>query len=200
MENNISYNSSISQEQSDIFLIETENYWDLLTPSSGYTENKRLKYPIVSLSSKEIYIREKFAKEYITQIISFSGKLIDASKSFFKELNPTLVFVKVNEVLGSLIALEPSSLTTDLTEDRSVFFKTSINGYNIYLELFFFTTSETLDSEAILNIYKDKLNIYAFGGEVFECIEKIKQEVILSHQTYLYENELSDTPYSKQIL
>ena len=93
-------------------------------------------------------------------------------------------------MLDYIIPLEPSFLSFDFTKDSSVFFKAVINDYNIYLELFFDT--ENSDLEAILNLYKDKVNIFAFGGEIFECFENIKK-FVLSDTIYQCENELSDS-------
>ena len=193
---NLLYNSNFIQKEKDIFLLGNILHDDLLTPSSGSNEDRSIIYLQVKPSSNVSYKQEKLAKDFIRHFINFIKKWEEVDDTIFKDIDLISVSDKINEVLGNLILLNPSFLTFDLTEDKSAFFKASINGYNIYMELFFFSGSESPDLETILNIYKEKSNIYAFGGEVWECIEKIKK-VVLSNSINVCENELSETSYTQ---
>ena len=110
--------------------------------------------------------------------------------NLFKDSDVLLISSSIKEVLDSIIPLQPSFLSFDFTEDSSVFFKAVLNDFNIYLELFF--DSDNSEVEAILNIYKEKVNIFAFGGEIIDCFEKIKRNT-LPNTIYQCENELSDS-------
>ena len=66
------------------------------------------------------------------------------------------------------------------TNDNSVYYKLEINGYSIYIEIFF--VNEDRDdledgTETILNIFKDKENKFAYGGTTKECLEHICSQI-----------------------
>jgi hypothetical protein len=186
----------LSLYNSNYFIKENENfppnidvstfYW---TPSSGTTESSNvLIYPVDPCLHVR-YKQEEFSKDFIKYFRVFLHKWSEKG-DLFKESDVLLISSSIKEVLDCIIPLQPSFLTFDFTEESSVFFKAVINDFNIYLELFF--DSDNSELEAILNIYKDKVNIFAFGGEIFECFEKIKRYT-LPNAIYQCENELSDS-------
>jgi hypothetical protein len=186
----------LSLYNSNYFIKENENflpnidvsvfYW---TPSSGNTENSNVLFYPVDTCLNVRYKQEEFSKDFIKYFRVFLHKWSEKG-NLFKESDVLLISSSIKEVLDSIIPLHPSFLSFDFTEESSVFFKAVINDYNIYLELFF--DSDNSGSEAILNIYKEKVNIFAFGGEIFECFEEIKKRT-LPTTIYQCENELSDS-------
>lgn len=183
------YNSNYFIKGNEVFTFSSDPLITIWTPSTGAPENNRgIIYPIDPLVCVR-YKQEEFTKDFIRHFKGFLTQWEEQSH-FFKGIDVFLVTNAIKEVLELIIPLEPSFFSFELTEDRSIFFKVGINNYNIYLELYF--APETSEFEAIMNIYKDKVNIYAFGGEIFECVEKIKK-VALVNSTYLCENELSDS-------
>jgi len=183
------YNSNFFIRGNEIFTFSNNPLITFWTPSSGSPENNPgIIYPI-DPSVCVRYKQEEFTRDFIRLFQGFLTKWEEQSH-FFKGVDFFLVTNAIKEVLELIIPLEPSFFSFELTEDRTAFFKIVINNFNIYLELYF--VPESSEFEAIMNIYKDKLNIYAFGGEILECIEKIKN-VALINSTYLCENELSDS-------
>lgn len=186
----------LSLYNSNYFIKENENflpnidvsafYW---TPSSGNTENSNVLFYPVDTCLNVRYKQEEFSKDFIKYFRVFLHKWSEKG-NLFKESDVLLISSSIKEVLDSIIPLHPSFLSFDFTEESSVFFKAVINEYNIYLELFF--DSDNSGLEAILNIYKEKVNIFAFGGEIFECFEEIKKHT-LPNSIYQCENELSDS-------
>lgn len=183
------YNSNYFIKENENFLPNIDAsafYW---TASSGATENRNVRFYPVKTCLNVRYKEEEYSKEFIKYFRVFIQKWSERG-NLFKESDIVLVSSSIKEVLDSIIPLQPSFLSFDFTEESSVFFKAVINDFNIYIELFF--DSDNSGLEAILNIYKEKVNIFAFGGEIFECFEKIKRQ-ILPNPIYQCENELSDS-------
>jgi hypothetical protein len=183
------YNSNYFIKENENFLPNIDAsafYW---TASSGASENRNLRFYPAKTCLNVRYKEEEFSKDFIKYFTVFLHKWSEKG-NFFKDSDVLLISSSIKEVLDSIIPLQPSFLSFDFTEDSSVFFKAILNDFNIYLELFF--DSDNSEVEAILNIYKEKVNIFAFGGEISECFEKIKRHT-LPISIYQCENELSDS-------
>ena len=87
-----------------------------------------------------------------------------------------LILKHINEVSKWLITKNISSVNCGWTDDNSVYYQLEVNDFTIYIEIFF--VNEDRDeledgTETILNIFKDKNNIFAYGGTTKDCLERI---------------------------
>jgi len=183
------YNSNYFWGRTELFHPNDDilhKYW---TKSTGVSEKENGLFNLIETFVCVKYKQEEYSKDFIRHFRSYLQKW-ENKPDAFKETDKYFVTGGIKEILDYIIPLEPTLFTFDLTEDRSIFFKIYINQFNIYLELFL--EPDTSEFEAILNIYQDKVNIYAFGGEISAAIDKIK-EIALSNSISHCDNELSET-------
>lgn len=80
---------------------------------------------------------------------------------------------KTKQIEGILLTFNPKYITYDLTGDSSIFFQTSINDKNIYLEIFI-DHDPTDNIEAVIIIYQNKKCILLDGGTIESAFSHIK--------------------------
>ena len=114
-------------------------------------------------------------REYIKLYSEFLDKW-DSSQPHFPGFSKAMVFENLKKVIDQLVALSPRYVTFDLTEDCSIFFQSSVNNKNIYLELFFTEDTEDL-VEAIINIYEGGKCTLAYGGSIKSAFSEINSIV-----------------------
>jgi hypothetical protein len=135
---------------------------------------------IVPNSTDDPYLEKHFTenknRSYIKLNIEFCQKW-NVFESHFKNFSKDFVFEKIKEVINSFLSLNPDYITFDLTEDCSVFFQASVNGFNVYYELFFVGDLRE-QVEAVINVYNEGNCIFAFGGSIYEAFQKLKLRVV----------------------
>ncbi len=132
----------------------------------------------ISAPTMSRYFLEKKNRKYIELNSEFLSKW-EQYQNYFSGFSKSFIFEKIKEVIDSLLTLNPSYVTFELTNDCSVFFQSLVNGFNIYFELYF-TTDLKDGVEAITNIYKDSRNIFAYGGSIEMVFSQINSKVCKS--------------------
>lgn len=115
---------------------------------------------------------EKRSRRYLEYVTEFE-KLAAGKTHLIETLNRDLVWESFKTVIDQLLASKPQFISFDLTEDNSIFFKSVVKDYNIYLEVFF--DEDEARSEAVLNVYKDGKVTLAYGGELNATLKKITE-------------------------
>jgi hypothetical protein len=116
-------------------------------------------------------LRENKNRKYIKLYSEFIEKW-DTKQMYFSDFPQLFISEKIKEVFDQILSLNPAYVTFDLTEDCSVFFQSLVNGFNLYIELYF-TTDMKDGVEAITNIYYEGNNIFAYGGSIETVFSKI---------------------------
>ena len=151
---------------------------------TGYFEN----YPVCiviynpetnniesSLPTLSRFLSEKKNRKYMAYYSDFLNKW-KQHQFHFRNYSQAFVFEKIKEVIDTFLTMNPSYITFELTKDCSVFFQSMVNGFNIYLELYF--TNDLKDGvEAITNIYQDGRSIFAYGGSIEVVFSKIISKI-----------------------
>lgn len=78
-----------------------------------------------------------------------------------------------NQIGRRLLTFNPEYISHDMTGDSSIFFQTSINDKNIYLEIFI-DHDPTDNIEAVIIIYQNKKCILLDGGTIESAFSHIK--------------------------
>lgn len=113
-------------------------------------------------------------------------------------VNPIELMHYFSKASAGLMIFDPNEVNVRLTASKSIFFKSSIGVYNVYLEVFFDETNGKY-TESAVNVYKDKALHLASSSQ---SIQKILDELdeVLSFPGSYYSNiieeqyELSGTP------
>ena len=141
--------------------------------------------------------KERKQKNYIKLINEFL-KEWDIKKDSFSDFNKFFIYKNIQDVLSKLSVLNPQYTTFELTQDSSVFFQSNVNGYNIYIELYFSKEIEG-QIEAISNLYKDGKSVFAYGGSIQEVIFYIAKRisnVLFEFQPTEYSYGLSESTFT----
>lgn len=146
------------------------------------TENrlvvKTIKLPMVSYSYPSINLinMEDIERRYIHTFNDFKKKL-SLNKEKLQEFPVNFIVSTFRSVYLKLINADLKNIIFNITNDSSVFFKSSHPEGNIFIELFF--DNEIPDGyELMVNIHKDNgLNI-SFGGSAEKVVDKLKNELV----------------------
>jgi len=87
-----------------------------------------------------------------------------------------IILEQINEVSKFCVGKNISYIKFDYTKDYSILTQIGINGYNIYLEIFFDVKSDTVE-DVCVNVYKDKKCKFAYGGTMKDCLKRITDEI-----------------------
>lgn len=151
----------------------------------------------MSLPTISRFFLEEKNRKYIKLYTDFLNKW-EAKQRHFENFSKAFVFEKIKEVIDSFLTLNPSYVTFELTDDCSVFFQSSVNGFNIYFEVYF-TTDLKDGVEAITNIYKDGKSVFAYGGSIEVVSSKIVSKVSdasLENKPTQIDYAVSESPFA----
>jgi hypothetical protein len=80
----------------------------------------------------------------------------------------------IKQILSKLTELNAEKITHEITHDESIFFKSTIQNLNVYLELYF---EGDIPIELIINIYKKGEHILSFGGDIDKTLKRLQSEI-----------------------
>ena len=87
-----------------------------------------------------------------------------------------IILEQINEVSKFCVGKNISYIKYDYTEYNSIYTQIGINGYNVYLEIFFDIEFNKVE-DVCINVYKDKICKFAYGGTMEECLKRIDNEI-----------------------
>jgi hypothetical protein len=79
----------------------------------------------------------------------------------------------INTISKWIIGKNISYSAYEWTKENSIFCQIGIGEYNVYLEIFLDKGRKEI--ETITNVYKNKEQQLAYGGQINECLEQIAQ-------------------------
>lgn len=87
-----------------------------------------------------------------------------------------IILEQINEISNFCVGKNISYIKYEYTDYNSIFTQIGINGYNVYLEIFF--NEELSEVEGVVaNVYKDKECKFACDGTMKECLKRIANEI-----------------------
>ena len=105
-------------------------------------------------------------------------------------VKPSELFNSFVRIAYELLKYNPTSISVEITSVNSVFIFCIIDNKNFYLELFFDDSSGKL-SEAVINIYIDKIQEFALNGDLAETIQELDEYLNQGRESFL--EYISDT-------
>lgn len=79
----------------------------------------------------------------------------------------------INKLLKWIAKQKVESIGFEPTNEGSQFYTITINDYNIYLEIFYEDKDLLEGTEVVVNVYKNKEVILAYGGTMDDALRKI---------------------------
>jgi hypothetical protein len=121
------------------------------------------------IHNKAISLRKKF------------DSLYSLKSNFLKGIDYETIEFCVLAIISNIVECDPHGVSIEITEDKSILFTAKCTDFNLYIDLFFENEIDDY-AETVINIYKDKKNIYSFGGNFSDTIKDFKQNFIQKGQ------------------
>lgn len=79
----------------------------------------------------------------------------------------------INKLLKWIATQKIESIGFEPTKAESQFYTLIVKDYNIYLEIFYEDKDLLEGTEVVVNVYKDKVVVLAYGGTMDEVLKKL---------------------------
>ena len=117
-------------------------------------------------------------KKYISISKSFK-KQFESLQAYYKDINYAEASNKLSQSLNALLFFQPSSLTMELSIEKSIIYTMKKNGYTFFMHYFFYDI-DVDDDEIILSAFKGSQKLPSYAGTFIEAMNEINAILNLS--------------------
>lgn len=167
-------------------------------PTENRLVHKALKVPKVSYvyPSISLIIMEDIERSYIRTFNQFKKQLSNDKEKLFG-FSENFIISAFRSIYLKLIDADLKNIIFNITNDTSIFFKSSHTEDSVFVEVFF--DDEIPNGyELMVNIHKKNGINVSFGGSLEKVIVKLKNELV--SKNIIYNVQFEQTPIDEELL
>lgn len=149
------------------------NFWIEIAPINSVGKVNKINFQQI----------KTFVSEFFVQL--------EKKQEYFKNISTANLLINFIQGSGELLSFAPSKISVELTSSQSIFLFSVKDEKNIYLEIFFDEATGNF-SEAVVNIYENKIQKLAVNGSIAKVAKEIgvylKPITTINYYKYLEES------------
>lgn len=171
-----SFNSSIFEGKKIEYVVSDEkfrnNFWVNVAPINSVSKVNKINFTQI----------KSYVQEFFTQL--------ESKQVHFQNVSVASLLRHFIQASSEILAFAPNKIAVELTSSKSIFICGVKGETNIYLEIFFDENSGKF-SEAVVNVYENKIQKLAVNGSIPKVVTEIDEyfkPVSINYFNYLEES------------